>query len=100
MSEHITVPASFRTNHFASQLAAAAAGLGIALASEPFTAVHRLVPVGIARSLQPTWDALPIEDLWLVGHRALRMVPRVAALWDFLRENLSQPERAAELFRH
>jgi len=26
--------------------------------------------------------------LWLVGHRALRTVPRVAALWDFLAERI------------
>jgi hypothetical protein len=36
-----------------------------------------------------------VEDLWLVGHRALRMVPGIAALWDFLAEQLSDPARAA-----
>ena len=67
------------------------------LASEPFRHVRRLVPVAIARRLQPSWDALPVEDLWLVGHRALRTVPRIAALWDFLAEHMSDPARAAEL---
>jgi len=28
-----------------------------------------------------TW---PVDDLWLVGHRALRDVPRVAAVWAFM----------------
>jgi len=78
-----------RTSHFGSQLAAAAAGLGVMLASEPFCQVRPLVPVKHARALQPSWDALPVEDLWLVGHRALRDVPRVAALWDFLVERLT-----------
>ena len=28
-----------------------------------------------------------MEELWLVGHRALRTVPRIAALWEFLAES-------------
>ena len=86
-----------RTSHFTTQLSAAAAGFGIALASEPFCYVHRLVPVAISRALQPSWDALPTEELWLVGHRALRTVPRVAALWDFFAEHLTDPARVSEL---
>jgi hypothetical protein len=34
---------------------------------------------------------LPAEELWLVGHRALREVPRVAATWDFLVERFRAP---------
>lgn len=86
-----------RTSHFASQLAAAAAGLGVALASEPFRHVHRLVPVAHARGLQASIDALPVEDIWLVGHRAMRTVPRIAALWEFLAESFAEPARAGEL---
>ncbi len=99
-TEHVAgaVPV-LRTSHFASQLTAAAAGLGVALAPQPYRAVHRLVEVKVSRALQPSWQALPVEELWLVGHRALRTVPRIAALWDFLADNLSQPERAAELWR-
>jgi DNA-binding transcriptional LysR family regulator len=77
-----------RTNHFGSQLAAAGAGLGLTLAAEAFTRVRPLVPVTVARPLLDSWEALPVEDLWLVGHRALRTVPRVAALWDFLAEQI------------
>jgi DNA-binding transcriptional LysR family regulator len=98
MSEHVgDVTPALRTNHFQSQLSGAAAGLGIVLASEPFRHVYRLEPVRVARALQPSWDALPVEEMWLVGHRALRTVPRVAAVWDFLTEHLARPERAAEL---
>lgn len=99
-TEHVpgAVPV-LRTSHFASQLTAAAAGLGVALAPQPYRAVHRLVEIKVSRALQPSWQALPMEELWLVGHRALRTVPRIAALWDFLADNLSQPERAAELWR-
>jgi DNA-binding transcriptional LysR family regulator len=89
MAEHLRgITPVLRTSHFGSQLAAAAAGLGVTLASEPFRNVRPLVPVTIARTLAGSWDALPVEDLWLVGHRALRTVPRVAALWDFLAEKI------------
>jgi DNA-binding transcriptional LysR family regulator len=99
IAEHVAdVTPVLRTAHFASQLAAAAAGLGVTLASEPFRHVRPLVPISISRALQPAWDALPVEDLWLVGHRALRTVPRVAALWDFLAEHMSNPARVPELF--
>jgi DNA-binding transcriptional LysR family regulator len=97
MTEHVPAVPALRTSHFASQMNGAAAGLGIVLAPEPFQHVHRIVPVSIAKTLQPSLDALPLEELWLVGHRALRTVPRVAALWEFLAANLSDPARAIEL---
>jgi DNA-binding transcriptional LysR family regulator len=86
-----------RTSAFTSQLAAAEAGLGVTLASEPFRHVRALVPVAIASSLRASWAALPVEELWLVGHRALRAVPRIAALWDFLADALARPDEAASL---
>lgn len=97
ITEHAGAAPVLRTSFFPGQVAAAAAGLGIMLASEPFRFVRRLVPVAISRALQPGWDALPVEELWLVGHRALRTVPRIAALWDFLAEQLASVERAGEL---
>lgn len=89
--------AVLRTNHFASQLGAAEAGLGVVLAAEVFSAVRRLTPVATARSLAAERDTLPSEELWLVGHRALRGVPRIAALWEFLARELARPEHAAAL---
>ena len=85
------------TSHFASQIAAAEAGLGVVLASEPFGYVRELVAVRPSRRLGAAWAALPEEGLWVVGHRALRRVPRVAVLWDFLAEHLAEPERAGAL---
>ncbi|MCA9552265.1 MAG: LysR family transcriptional regulator [Myxococcales bacterium] len=87
-----------RTSHFASQIAAAEAGLGVALMPEPFQFVRPLVAVPPGRALKrAAWAALPEESLFLVGHRALRRVPRVAVLWDFLVELMAQPERAREV---
>jgi DNA-binding transcriptional LysR family regulator len=97
VTEHAGVAPVLRTSFFPGQVSAAAAGLGIMLASEAFRFVRRLVPIAISRALQPGWDALPVEELWLVGHRALRTVPRIAALWDFLAEQMANVERAGEL---
>jgi DNA-binding transcriptional LysR family regulator len=77
----------FRTSHFASQLAAAREGLGVVVASAPF-AKAGLVAIEHAKSLDTAWNALPVGSLWLVGHKALRNVPRVAAVWNFVRETL------------
>jgi DNA-binding transcriptional LysR family regulator len=74
-----------RTSHFASQLAAARSGLGVTLAAPQFV-MTGLSPVKLAKSLASATAALPVGELWLVGHRALRNVPRVAAVWDFVRQ--------------
>jgi DNA-binding transcriptional LysR family regulator len=81
----------FRTSHFASQLAAARAGLGVVITAQPFTTTG-LVEVAHARSLDGAWSELPTGTLWLVGHRALRHVPRVAAVWAFVLEALGRGE--------
>ncbi|MDF2694728.1 MAG: Transcriptional regulator, LysR family protein [Labilithrix sp.] len=76
-----------RTSHFASQLAAVRSGLGIVVAAQPFVRTG-LVEVAHAKSLDAVWSDLPSSSLWLVGHRALRQVPRVAAVWNFVVEAL------------
>jgi DNA-binding transcriptional LysR family regulator len=73
-----------RTSHFASQLAAARAGLGIALVPEPYLAPAALVPVRYAPVLAASAAEWPVDSLWLVGHRALRDVPRISATWGYL----------------
>ncbi|HEU4407769.1 MAG TPA: LysR family transcriptional regulator [Polyangiaceae bacterium] len=83
-----------RTSHFASQLVAARSGLGVVLAPEPYARVHALAPVAFADALAPDAAAWPSDDLWLVGHRALRDVPRVAAVWGFLLDELGPADRA------
>jgi DNA-binding transcriptional LysR family regulator len=79
----------FRTSHFASQLAAARAGLGVIVTAHPFT-ITGLVEVAHAKSLDDAWAELPSGSMWLVGHRALRHVPRVAAVWSFLIEKIGR----------
>jgi DNA-binding transcriptional LysR family regulator len=79
----------FRTSHYASQLSAAAAGLGVVIASAPYTRAG-LVAVDHAKGLDAAWAELPAGTLWLVGHRALRNVPRVNAVWNFLVEEFGK----------
>jgi DNA-binding transcriptional LysR family regulator len=81
-----------RTSHFASQLAAARAGLGVVITAQPFGRTG-LVEVAHARSLDAAWNELPSGTLWLVGHRALRHVPRIAAVWSFVLEELGAETR-------
>jgi DNA-binding transcriptional LysR family regulator len=77
----------FSTSHFASQLAAAKTGLGVVLAAQPFASAD-LVEVQHARALDAIWADLPVSALWLVGHKALRNVPRVAAVWSFVLDTI------------
>jgi len=82
-----------RTSHFASQVSAALSGLGVLLLPEPYLRVHGLVTVKVGAALRPDVEALPKDGLWLVGHRAYRTIPRIAAVWQFLEEEL-RPKRA------
>ncbi|AKU92466.1 Transcriptional regulator, LysR family [Vulgatibacter incomptus] len=86
---------ALRTSNFSSQLTAAAAGLGVGLFPEPFVHVRGLTVVRPSRGLASTLNALPEGGVWLVGHRALRDVPRVAAVWEFLTEELRRALRAS-----
>jgi DNA-binding transcriptional LysR family regulator len=73
------------TSSYPAQRAAVLAGVGVALLVEQDQGPG-VVPVPLARGLAAAKAALPRDDLWLVGHRALRQVPRVAAVWSFLAE--------------
>jgi DNA-binding transcriptional LysR family regulator len=79
---------ALRTSDFASQLTAAANGLGLVMAPLAYLAPTKLVPAPISLALRADAAAWPTDDLWLVGHRALRDVPRVAAVWTFLAATL------------
>lgn len=86
-----------RTSHYATQLVSAAAGLGLALFPEPYLRTHALAPARYDAALAGTTDAWSQSELWLVGHRATREVPRVAAVWTFLVDALRRqlaPKRA------
>jgi len=75
-----------RSDSLTAQLAAAAAGVGIALIPGPTARHHGLVPVKLKPALRASVSEWPGDDLFLVTHRALREVPRVRVLWDALSE--------------
>jgi len=87
-------PIALRTSHFSAQLRAVESGLGVALFPIPYVRAHGLAPVRFAPALEPTTESWPVDDLWLVVHRALRDVPRVDAVWTFLSEELREPANA------
>jgi DNA-binding transcriptional LysR family regulator len=82
-----------RTSHFASQLAAARAGLGVVLVLEIDRRVRDLAAVQFTRSLHKSVSELPTDDLWMVGHQNLHDVPRVEAVWRFLRDEIKEQTR-------
>jgi DNA-binding transcriptional LysR family regulator len=82
-----------RTSHMGTQLAAATAGAGAVLVDAHTARVCGLRAVPIAPVLLRTFPPLVGGALWLVVHRALREVPRIAAVWSFVEETA----RAAHL---
>jgi DNA-binding transcriptional LysR family regulator len=87
------VEPALRTNSIMAQIAAAQAGVGVAVLPHPFVQVAGLVEVPLGDALSAAAAALPRQDVWLVGHRAQRDVPRIAAVWHFLVEAAKALER-------
>lgn len=81
-----------RTSQLTMHTTAVEAGLGVALLPLPFARVASVVPLSVDPALSPSLEELPSNELWLVGHRALRSVPRVAAVWTFLVEEFQRFE--------
>lgn len=69
-----------RTNSLGVRLRAACAGLGVAVFARPLAALYPELTVleGLG--------TIPELPVWLVGHRALRNLPRIKAVWAFLEE--------------
>jgi DNA-binding transcriptional LysR family regulator len=75
-----------RSSSINSLLGAAEAGLGVALLPRSYLQLRPLGAAKLSAKLAQQVNALPTLDLWLVGHRALRSVPRVAAVWEYMLE--------------
>jgi DNA-binding transcriptional LysR family regulator len=83
-----------RTSHIATQVAAVEAGLGVALLPASYARVSAVAPLRYGKALAPSAVELPLNETWLVGHRALRGVPRIAAVWDFLVDEFQRSDGA------
>ena len=70
-----------RSNSLAAQIEAVRYGVGVGLLPQSIArAIAGLAQLSL-RGLPP----FPADVLWLVGHQALKRVPRVQAVWDFFR---------------
>jgi DNA-binding transcriptional LysR family regulator len=83
-----------RSDSLAVQLSSVKAGLGVALVPAPSVAHYGLVAIELAPRLRADASDWPLDDLFLVTHRALRDVPRIKAVWDALIERLAPMTRA------
>lgn len=81
------------TSHFSAQLIAVEAGLGAALLPHRYLSQKAFGRVRYSPELEASVQEIPRTEPWLVGHRALRGVPRVAAVWDFLVQEFARLER-------
>ncbi len=87
------VEAVVRSDSFRMQLAMLASGVGIGFVPEPSAAHYGLVPVELGRGLRASAAEWPVDDLYLVTHRALRDVPRVRVLWELFASRLGDRPR-------
>ena len=87
LAEHVPVEQLvLRTSHMGAQFTAAHAGVGLMLADPQSARRAGLVEVPLAPALREALPPLTGGELWLVVHRALREVPRIAAVWSFIEE--------------
>jgi DNA-binding transcriptional LysR family regulator len=80
---------ALRTSSIGTQVAAAEAGLGVLLLARAYAGIRGLVEVRLAPALRAALAPTPREALWMVGHRALREVPRIDAVWRFVLEEFA-----------
>jgi DNA-binding transcriptional LysR family regulator len=83
-----------RTSSIEAQLRAMESGLGAALHVPHFVSAGAIAPLRLRPALAKRLPPFPRGQLWLVTHRALRQVPRVAVVWDFLAEELERARGA------
>ena len=86
-----------QSDSLAVQIAAVAAGAGVALVPEPSVRHFGLSPVKITAALREAASEWPVDELYLVTHRALRDVPRVRAVWDLILARWGERRGAKEL---
>jgi DNA-binding transcriptional LysR family regulator len=73
-----------RSDSLRVQISALTTGVGVALVPEPSLFHYGLVPLKLAASLRESATDWPLDELYLVTHRALRDVPRVRVVWELL----------------
>jgi DNA-binding transcriptional LysR family regulator len=96
VAEHVPPGAiAMRTNSIGALVRAAENGAGVLLLAGAQARARRLVEVRLSKRLRASLSPTPSTSLWLVTHRALRQVPRIAAVWSFLVEEAERSGLAA-----
>lgn len=83
LEEHACADPVLRTDSLNTHIAAAKAGLGVALVPAPSVEHYRLTALPLPRST----PSVPRDDLFLLTHRTLRSVPRIRVVWDAIMEH-------------
>lgn len=86
---------TLRSGTLTAHVAAAKVGLAVALLPRFIGELNGLVALATRGEAQEALARLPPEIVWMVGHRALRDVPRVAAVWDLFLERAASLQGAA-----
>jgi DNA-binding transcriptional LysR family regulator len=73
-----------RSDSLMVHLAVLSTGAAIGFVPQPSLEHYGLVPIKVHAALRAERDEWPVDELFLVTHRALRDVPRVRAVWDLL----------------
>lgn len=87
LTHHALVPV-LETDSLRTQIAAAQAGLGVALVPHPSVEHYGLVRVPLADGEQA--QRLPQNDVFMVTHRSLRSVPRIRVVWESLVSSMTE----------
>ena len=89
-AQHVGGDCAVRSDSLAVQISSVVAGLGVALVPAPSVAHYGLVIVELAPRLRGDAAAWPMNDVFLVTHRALRDGPRVKVVWEALVARFAQ----------
>ena len=81
------------TSSMTAQIEAVRSGYGVMLAPAVYAELPGLCAVACSRELRKSLAALPRGSLWLVTHRALREVPRIAVVWSWLEKQFEAQAR-------
>ena len=77
------------SNSMTAQIEAVRHHIALMVAPEPYAKLAGVCSLPLSNALRSSLAAVPQAPLWLVGHRALREVPRIAATWNWLQSSLS-----------
>ncbi len=79
------------TSSMNAQLETVREGMAAMLVPLPYLTLRGVRRLHLSDALEASLERVPADSLWLVGHRALRDVPRIAAVWSWLSEGFELP---------